>query len=153
MSNFIRHPKDFWSGIMFLFFGVAAVVIGQDYPMGNAGRMGPAYFPVVLGSILSVIGLVAVLRALRIRGEPISKFAFRDMFFILLAVILFAALLRGAGMVIATIVLIMVSAYASESFTWKRASILAVGAALFCAVVFVKALGVPMLLVGRWFGG
>ena len=51
MPAFIRHPKDFWSGIVFLFFGLSAVYIGQEYEMGSAGRMGPAYFPIVLGAL------------------------------------------------------------------------------------------------------
>jgi hypothetical protein len=57
---FIRHPKDFWSGIVFLFFGLAAIIIGQDYEMGSAGRMGPAYFPTVLGGLLSLIGAASL---------------------------------------------------------------------------------------------
>jgi len=153
MSSFIRHPKDFWSGIMFLFFGLGAVVIGQDYPMGTAGRMGPAYFPVVLGAILALIGLAAVIGSLRGQGESVSKFSFREMFLILLSVVLFAALVRVAGMPIAVMVMVMVSAYASERFTWKGSILLAIGSAVFCALVFVKGLGVPLPLVGPWFGG
>lgn len=152
MSHFIRHPKDFWSGVMFLFFGLAAVVIGQDYPMGTAGRMGPAYFPVVLGALLALIGLAAVLRSLWVRGETIEKFAFRDMFFILLSVVLFGVLVRGAGMVIAVVALVLASAYASERFQWKASLILSVGAALFCVLIFVKALGLPLPVFGPWFG-
>lgn len=152
MSRFIRHPKDFWSGIMFLFIGMAAVVIGRDYPMGTAGRMGPAYFPVVLGALLALIGVAAVLRSLWIHGEAVEKFAFRDMFFILLSVVLFGLLVRGAGMVVAVLVLVMASAYASDRFRWKASLILSVGAALFCVLVFVKALGLPLPVFGPWFG-
>lgn len=152
MPRFIRHPKDFWSGVMFLLFGMAAVVIGQDYPMGSAGRMGPAYFPVVLGCLLALIGLVIVLRGLWLQGEAVEKFAYRDMFFVLLSVILFGLLVRGAGMAIAVIVLVLVSAFASVKFEWKAALVLAVGASLFCVLVFVKALGLPLPVFGPWFG-
>lgn len=72
MFPHIRHPQDFWSGVMFMFFGLAAVIIGQDYPMGTAGRMGPAYFPVVLGGLLTLIGLATTLRSLWTRGEAIK---------------------------------------------------------------------------------
>lgn len=152
MPSIIRHPRDFWSGVMFLFFGLAAVIIGQDYPMGSAARMGPAYFPVVLGALLSLIGAATVLRSLWTRGEPMEKLAYRDASFILLSVILFGLLVRGAGMVVAIISLVMVSAYASSKFEWKAALILAVGATLFCVLVFVKALGVPIPVIGPWFG-
>ena len=71
MSNVIKHPKDFWTGVMFLVVGLSAVFIGRDYAMGTAGRMGPAYFPTVLGGLLSVIGGIAIFRSFKREGEHI----------------------------------------------------------------------------------
>ena len=48
----IRHPKDFWAGVLFASFGAAALVIAQSYPLGSAARMGPGYFPRMLGFLL-----------------------------------------------------------------------------------------------------
>lgn len=152
MARIIRNPKDFWSGMMFIAFAATVMVIGQDYSMGSAGRMGPAYFPTVLGSLLALIGLAIALRSLFLHGEAMEKFAYREAFFILLSVMLFGALVRGAGMVAAVVVLVMVSAYASTKFAWKNTLILAVGAALFCVLIFVKALGLPLRAFGPWFG-
>jgi hypothetical protein len=150
--HFIRHPQDFWSGIMFMFFGLGAVIIGQDYPMGTAGRMGPAYFPVVLGGLLALIGLATTLRSLWAHGEPIRNFSIRDLALILFSVLIFGLLVRGAGIVIAVLVLIVMSAYASEKFRLKAALILSAAAALFCVLVFVKALGLPLPVFGPWLG-
>ena len=101
MSRFIRHPRDFWSGVMFMCFGLAAVVIGQDYPMGTGGRMGAAYFPVVLGVLLSLIGLATTLRSLRKQGERIENFSIRDTALVLGSVFLFGALVRAHGIALA----------------------------------------------------
>jgi len=150
--HFIRHPKDFWSGIMFMFFGLAAVVIGQDYPMGTAGRMGPAYFPVVLGGLLSLIGLSTFLRSFWVSGEAVQNFSVRDLFLILLSVFLFGVLVRGAGIVVAVVVLVMASAYASEKFSLRASLILSAAAAAFCILVFVKGLGLPLPVFGPWLG-
>src|SRR5690606_24798392 len=87
--SFIRDPKDFWSGVMFLVFGLSAVLIGQDYEMGSAGRMGPGYFPVVLGGMLSLIGLVSVVRSFFHQGEGLGRFALKEAFLVLFAVLLF----------------------------------------------------------------
>ena len=152
MFHFIRHPKDFWSGIMFMFFGLAAVVIGQDYPMGTAGRMGPAYFPVVLGGLLSLIGLSTFLRSFWVSGEAVQNFSVRDLFLILLSVFLFGVLVRGAGIVVAVVVLVMASAYASEKFSLRASLILSAAAAAFCILVFVKGLGLPLPVFGPWLG-
>ena len=56
----IREPKDFWAGVMFFAFGVAAIVIGTAYPVGTAARMGPGYFPRILGILLIVLGAAAL---------------------------------------------------------------------------------------------
>ena len=54
---FIRSPKDFWAGILFIAFGTAAIAIAVNYPVGTAGRMGPGYFPRGLGILLILIGV------------------------------------------------------------------------------------------------
>lgn len=149
----IRSPKDFWAGIMFLAISLATVVIAQDYPMGTAGRMGPGFFPSILGWVLAAISAITLIGSLTARGEPLERFALKDMFLILGAVLLFAFLVRGAGLVFAIPVLILVSAFGSTKFRWKSAVTLAIGATAFCILLFVKALGLPIPVVGPWFGG
>jgi hypothetical protein len=137
---------------MFLLFGLAAVIIGQDYPMGTAGKMGPSYFPTVLGALLALIGLSAVIRSFVRSGEAVGKFYIKEIILILSAVLLFGALMRGAGLIAAVFVLVVLSAYASPKFRWGPALLLAGGLAAFSVLVFVKLLGLPMPMVGPWFG-
>lgn len=152
MPSFIRHPKDFWTGTIFLVFGLAAVILGQDYPMGTAGKMGPSYFPTVLGSLLALIGATAVIRSFVRIGEPVGKFYIKEIVLILSAVLLFGALMRGAGLIPAVVVLVVLSAYASPKFHWGSALLLAGGLAGFSVLVFVKLLGLPMPMLGPWLG-
>ena len=152
MPSFIRHPKDFWTGIIFLFIGIAAIVIGRDYTMGTAGRMGPAYFPTVLGGLLALIGLIGVIRSFLHDGEAVGKFYIKEIVLILAAVLLFGFLVRGAGLVPAALVLILMSAYASPKFTWGGSILLAIGLAVFAVLLFVKLLGLPMPILGPWLG-
>jgi len=150
---FIRHPKDFWSGIVFLFFGLSAIVIGQDYEMGTAGRMGPAYFPSVLGGLLALVGAASLIRSFFRQGEPIGRLYWRELLLVLVAVLLFGFLVRDAGLIPATLVLIMISSYAGQKFNLAKSIALAIGAALFAVGLFVKLLGLPMPMFGPWFGG
>ncbi|HJV74748.1 MAG TPA: tripartite tricarboxylate transporter TctB family protein [Noviherbaspirillum sp.] len=152
MSSFIRNPKEFWSGAIFIFFGVAAVVIGQDYTMGTAGRMGPAYFPTVLGALLAVIGAIAVVRSLISTGTPLEKFAVKELILILSAVLLFGFVVRGAGLVVAVPLIVLVSAFASIKFRLLPSVLLAAGLTVFAILVFIKGLGLPMPVLGSWFG-
>ena len=150
MSRLIKHPKDFWTGVIFLVFGLSAVVIGRDYAIGTAGKMGPAYLPTVLGGLLSVVGAVAVFRSFKRMGEQIEKFHLKELFIVLAAVVLFGLLMRGAGLAPAAVVLIMISAYASPEFKWHEALLLALGMAGFAVLVFVKLLGLPLQVFGPW---
>ena len=67
----IRNQKDFWAGVMFLAFGLAFAIVARNYQMGTAVRMGPAYFPAVLGGLMAVLGLIVLLRSFvsRVHGE------------------------------------------------------------------------------------
>ncbi|KRB64203.1 tripartite tricarboxylate transporter TctB family protein [Noviherbaspirillum sp. Root189] len=152
MPNFIRNPQDFWSGVIFLVLGLAAVLIGREYAMGSAGRMGPAYFPSFLGGLLAVIGAISVGRSMFRSGEPIERIAIKNLLIILVAVVLFGLLIRGAGLVIAVIVLVMLSGFASQKFRVLPFLTVAVGLAAFSALVFVVGLGLPMPILGSWFG-
>ena len=68
----IRHPKDFWAGVLFMTLGGAGMFIAMDYAMGTAGRMGPGYVPRWLGGILMFLGTVLILRSFRLQGEAIA---------------------------------------------------------------------------------
>jgi hypothetical protein len=75
----IKNPKDFWAGLMFIVVGVffVAVSVGTPdfinrmwgdklipgYQIGSAVRMGPAYFPIVLGGLLAVLGAIVFFRS------------------------------------------------------------------------------------------
>lgn len=151
MPSFIRNPQDFWSGVIFLILGLAAVIIGNDYAMGSAGRMGPAYFPTALGGLLAVIGAVSLVRSFIRHGEPIGTFSIKNLLLVTGAVLLFGLLMRGAGLVIAIVALVMVSGYGSIKFKVLPFLAVAIGMAAFSTLVFVVGLGLPMPILGSWF--
>jgi len=137
---------------MFLVFGLAALIIAQqDYAIGRAGRMGPGYFPTVLGALLAIIGAIAVIRSLIKPGEGLGRFAVKEAFLVLLSVFFFGVLVRSAGLVPSIIVTTIVSSYASAKFEWKSTLLLAIGACVFCVLIFVKLLGLPIPVFGPWF--
>jgi len=145
--------KDFWSGVLFAAAGIAAVGFGRNHPMGTAMRMGPAFFPTVLGGLLTLIGLVAIGRALVSAGQPVGRMAFAKLGLVTLANVLFALLLRPLGLAASLIVLVVVSACASGRFRWPVALALAAGLAAGSSILFVWLLGLPIRIVGTWLGG
>lgn len=153
MSTPIRSPKEFWAGLLYAGFGGAAILIARDYGWGSSSRMGPGYFPTVLGTLLLLIGVASLVRSFIARGEPIGAIAWKGIGFVTAGTVLFGALLRPAGLVPALFVLILVSAAASVRFRldWKAVALM-FSLVAFCALVFVKGLGLPVPLLGTWFG-
>jgi hypothetical protein len=152
MSHVLQR-KDFWAGVLYLAFGAAAFWIGREYPMGTAGRMGAGYFPSILSVILMLLGLLSAARAFAQNGEAVGAIAWKPLGLVIGSTALFGLLLPAAGLVLALIALILVSAAASQHFRFDpKATAGLILLVAFCALVFVKALGVPMPLIGSWFG-
>jgi len=147
-----RNPKDFWPGFIYMAFGISALIIARDYKMGTALKMGPAYFPAIVSSLLVLVGVISVVRSFVKEGSPIGSFTVKGLFIIAASTLVFGFILRGAGLIIALPVFVISSFYASRWFNWRHSIMLAVGVAAFCIIVFLKGLGIPIPLVGSWFG-
>src|SRR5512143_3169677 len=90
----MRQSKDFWSGVIFLAAGVASAGFARSYTMGTTMRMGPGYFPSVLGGLLALIGLALMVRAWFQAGASVGRLAFGKIALVTGSSVLFALLLR-----------------------------------------------------------
>jgi hypothetical protein len=140
----IRAPKDFWTGVMFIAFAAVALIASRDYSLGTSLRMGPGYFPILLGSVLALIGLILVARAFAIDGEAVGRLHLMPLGTITLGVVLFGILLVPLGLVISLIVVVVVSAFASRESKPVEVIALALSLAAFSAGVFVYGLRLPL---------
>src|SRR5437879_13720115 len=104
----IRHPKDFFAGLIFVAFGIAAIVIGSNYPLGTAARMGPGYFPRILGILLILLGAALTLRALRLKGGSLPRWKWRPTLVVSGSVVLFGLIVTHVGRGLSTILPIAV---------------------------------------------
>src|SRR6185436_14024762 len=142
----IRSPKDFCAGLMFLAFGLFFLAVSRNYQRGSAVRMGPAYFPTVLGGIMAVLGGIILFQSLVVEGPKVPKLSFKPLFFISLALVLFGYLLKPLGFVLALVVLIFVCAFGGHEFKAREVAILTVVLIIFSVLVFVKGLTLPFPL-------
>lgn len=140
----IRAPKDFWAGLMFVAFGLGFMIVARNYAMGTAVRMGPAYFPTVLGGLLALIGLAIFVKSFVTNGPPVPRIVLRPMTFILIAIILFGVFLRPLGLIVCAAILIGLGALGGHEFKTKEVAILYVVLTIFSVAVFVKGLGLPI---------
>ena len=143
----IKSPKDFWAGLMFISFGVFfAVWAYTHYQMGTAVRMGPAYFPVLLGGLLTFLGVLVFAESFVMEGPPVPHMSLKPLILISLACVLYGYLMKPLGLVGATAALVFVSALGGHEFKWKEVAILYVILIVFSILVFVKGLTLPFPL-------
>ena len=144
----IKSQKDFWSGLLFLGVGVAFAWGATNYTIGEGARMGPGYFPLVLGVLLSLIGLFIVFEALVVEtedGEPIGRWAWKPLFFIIGSNVIFGVLLAGVprlgipamGLIVAIYALVFVASLAGEEHKTREVAVLATVLAIGSYLAFI----------------
>ena len=133
----ISNPKDFWAGALFVAIGAGTIILGSRYTLGSAARMGPGYFPRILGILLIVLGTVLALRATRTSGPPLPRFQWRPLVVVLGSVVLFGAIVNWMGVALSTVILIVAASAASREFRPREALIAGVLLATLAVGVFV----------------
>lgn len=147
----IKSQKDFFSGLMFTVVGVAFAWGATTYTVGTGARMGPGYFPLMLGILMALIGLGIMFTGLSVEttdGEKIGKWAWKQVVFILGANLAFGILLGGLpslgipamGMIIAIYALVIISSLAGHEFKLPSVLVLATVLAVGSYVAFIWAL-------------
>jgi hypothetical protein len=140
----IRAPKDFWSGVMFCGFAAVAILAARGYSLGTAGKMGPGYFPLLLGGLLAALGAGLIGRSLALSGEPVARFHVLPLTIIAAAICLFGVLIEPLGLVVSLVVLTLMSASAGAQFRLLETLALTALLIVFSVGVFVYALGLPL---------
>ncbi len=160
----IKSQKDFFSGLMFTVVGATFAYGATNYSIGSGGRMGPGYFPLLLGVILAILGSAIMFKALVVEtqtGDKIGKWAWKPLFFIIAANLLFGVLLGGLpsvgipalGLIAAIFGVTIVASLAGDTFKLKEVLILSVVLSIGSYLAFIKLLNLqfpvwPTFIVG-----
>ena len=139
----VRQSKDFYAGLMFLFFGVLFLLVARHYPMGTAKQMGPGYFPALLGGFLALIGAAISVGGLRSGGEMIKSWPLRPLLLVSGAVLAFAVLVRPLGLVLAVLILVVTSSLSGSEFRFREVIGLCIVLSALAVIVFVYGFRLP----------
>ena len=122
LSSHLKN-RDVLSGLFFVGIGAfVAIKSYLQYPIGTLGRMGPGYFPLILGIVLALIGLVVIAMSLRVRGLEIkATFRWRSVWAVLLGVLLFSQTVERVGLIPSALMLCLVASLAERPYRFKRA--------------------------------
>ncbi len=151
----IKSQKDFFSGLMFTLVGAGFAWGATNYNIGTGARMGPGYFPLLLGIFLAVLGAFITFYSLVEHtedGEPVGAFAWKPIVYILGANLIFGVLLGGLpsiglppmGLIAGIYALVIVASKAGETFDLKEVLILATVLAIGSYLAFIVALKLQM---------
>ena len=140
----VRAPRDFWCGLLFIVSGVAVAILAQDYRLGTAARMGPGYFPTLLGGLLALLGGSLFLPAFTVDGERLQRFHLRPLLFVLLSIAAFGIVLSYLGFAAAIVALVLVARFADQDLRTLEAVGVAAFLVVFSIFIFVVLLGLPI---------
>jgi hypothetical protein len=131
----IKNQKDFFAGVMFAVVGAGFAWGATNYNIGEGARMGPGYFPLLIGSLLTILGLIVAFEGLVVEKEDhgrIGSFAWKPLFFIIASNLIFGLMIGGLpkvgvpamGLIVGIYALTIVAAMAGNEFRWKEVLIL-----------------------------
>ena len=151
----IKSQKDFFSGLMFLVVGAAFAWGATSYSVGTGARMGPGYFPLLLGVLLAILGSVIMFYSLVVEtpsGDKIGTFAWRPIGYILGSNLAFGVLLGGLpsiklpsmGLMVAIYALVVIASKAGDNFKLRDVLILATILAAGSYLAFIVLLKLQM---------
>jgi hypothetical protein len=145
-----RTRRSILAGVTFIGFGVAFTLGATAYPLGTTARMGPGFFPLLLGIALAVLGVVILIRPAE-EDEPILvPPSWRGLAFLIAALLVFGATIRGLGLIPTVFLTALLAAFASRETRPPVALALAVGLTAVSVVVFAIGLQVTVPLLGPW---
>ena len=147
----IKSQKDFFSGLMFMAVGVAFAWGATTYKVGTGARMGPGYFPLMLGVLLAALGSLITFKSLVVEtvgGDKIGAWAWKPVVFIILANLIFGVLLAGLpsiklpamGMIVGIYGLTFIASMAEPGWKVKNTFILSTVLAIGSYLAFVVVL-------------
>jgi hypothetical protein len=144
----IKSPQDLGAAITFFVIGVGGLWFGQEYDVGTMSAMGPGYMPMLLSYSLIVFGIGTGFSSLRYEGPAIATVRWRPVILILLSILLFALIIRTAGLLVTVSAVTVIAAVASTESKWLETIALAVFLSVFCVLVFIYGLGQAIPIIG-----
>jgi hypothetical protein len=141
-----RDTQDLAGGLLLSALGLFVALYAQQYDPGTPARMGPGFFPQVLGWLLAGLGLLVALPAWFRRGNAGLDLQWRNFFLVLGAIVLFALTLQPLGLLLATFASALLASLAERGFSWRGRLLTAAGVAVLTAAVFIGGLSMSLHL-------
>lgn len=152
----VRGPREFYGGLALIALAIVAIWASGELPGMHGFAFGPGTAPRLFASLLAGVGALVALSGLLFDGPPLDSYAIRGPALVILAILTFAAMIRGVhlgfakipplGLIPSTFAAFMISIFASSEMRWVESLIAATAMTTFCVVLFVYLLQLPFQL-------
>lgn len=146
----VHAPRDLYGGLALVMLATVALIASSDLPGQRGFAFGPGTAPRLFSFLLAALGAAVALSGVFAEGPPIEKYKIRGPFFVIIAILAFALIIRQLGLVPSTFLAFMISIIGSTEMRWIESLIAAVAMTLFCVLLFVYLLNLPFQLWPRF---
>ena len=165
MNGFVKSPLDFAGGLFLLALAALGYAGGFTLPFGTLSGIGSGLMPKVVATLVAFFGVLLLLQSLVWQGDRLEQWHVRGPVFVLGAVLLFAAVIRGSalklggfaglpviasftipplGLVVAGPLAVMFSSLADKDTRPIEVVVFAVLMTLVCGALFKELLNLPI---------
>ena len=146
--------KDLLAGAVFVGLGLAFAITASSYEVGSALRMGPGYFPLVLGSVLVLLGIAIAVKAFVAgEGDDLGPVPWKAMVLLVAALFFFGYTVRGLGLIPSMLVTAFLAAMAGRNARVIPSAVVAASLTALSILIFVLALQLRLPYFGFWLQG
>lgn len=142
----VRAPQDYYGGLVLVMLAILALIASAELPGQRGFAFGPGTAPRLFAIMLGGLGAAVTVVGVITHGPRIEKYKLRGPLWVLLAICLFASMIRPFGLVVASFLTFMISIFGSTEMRWVESVIAAVAMTIFCVVLFVYLLNLPFQL-------
>jgi hypothetical protein len=148
----VVNQKAFVSGLFFAAIGLFAAIHATDYAIGRVTRMGPGFFPLMLGLILLALGLTNMVCSIAwAKPEGLPKLALKPLAIVPVALASFGFLLDRTGLLVAVCALVTIASLGDRSFRKREIVAVCLAVCAIASLLYVYGLGLPAeVLLPRW---
>jgi putative tricarboxylic transport membrane protein len=146
----VHAPRDLYGGIALVMLATVALIASSELPGQRGFAFGPGTAPRLFAFALAALGAAVAIGGVFAEGPPIEKYKIRGPFFVIIAILAFAGIIRPLGLVPSTFLAFMISIVGSTEMRWIESLIAAVAMTVFCVLLFVYLLNLPFQLWPRF---
>ncbi|KQS59448.1 hypothetical protein ASG39_19290 [Rhizobium sp. Leaf371] len=134
------NAKDIATGVFLIAIAAFGFFLNLENQQGTAAQMGPGYMPMLIFSLLAILGVAVIVGGLRNGPDPLERWALKELVLILGAMAAFGVLIERLGLALSVATVVIISTLADRSHSLRSVAGLTIALVAICWLVFILGL-------------